>query len=207
MVLTLVAIGLLSFGLLGAPHVRRRPAAARDELLHGREHGHRPPHRDADVLLNPPSGATAAASATRSRASSRPRARSARRWPSSPCARRSTAASRTTRTPWRGGFSSRRKWTRAARCPIRASTKGTPATLRLTFAPGASTALIRGSDMDRVPQRALARLVHRFRERRVDVDRAGDVLQHRAHLEIGGELAGQLADVRSDRLEPQHPMV
>ena len=37
---------------VGAPHVRHRPAAARADLLHRRQHDHRHPERDPDLLLD-----------------------------------------------------------------------------------------------------------------------------------------------------------
>ena len=52
MVLSLVATGVPGLRPVGAPHVRHRPAAARRELLHRREHHDRDPDRRPDLLLD-----------------------------------------------------------------------------------------------------------------------------------------------------------
>ena len=52
MVLSLIATGVPGLRPLGAPHVRDRPAAARRELLHRREHDDRHSQRDPDLLLD-----------------------------------------------------------------------------------------------------------------------------------------------------------
>ena len=52
MVLSLIATAFLAFGAVGPPHVRDRPARARQELLHRGEHDDRDPDRRADLLLD-----------------------------------------------------------------------------------------------------------------------------------------------------------
>ena len=63
------------------------------------------------------------------------------------------------------------------------------------------------SDMDRVSKGLEGALMDRLAERRVCMDDAGDVLEHRAHLHECGKLSGQLGDVRADSLQAQDAAV
>ncbi len=49
--------------------------------------------------------------------------------------------------------------------------------------------------------------MERLAQRRVDVNRAGDVFQHRAHLQRQRELVRQLADMRAHRLDAEHAVI
>ncbi len=61
--------------------------------------------------------------------------------------------------------------------------------------------------MDRVAQRAQRGFVEGLAQRRVDVDRAGDVFQHRAHLQRQRKFARQFGDMRADRLDAEHAVI
>lgn len=59
-------------------------------------------------------------------------------------------------------------------------------------------------DMERVPEAAQGRLLEAFPEGRMSVDRAGDIVQRRAHLDGKTEGGRQLRDALSHRLDPEH---
>ena len=63
------------------------------------------------------------------------------------------------------------------------------------------------SDVDGLPQRLQRRFLQPFALRRMGVDRAGDVLQPRAHLERQAERRRQFRHPCADRLDAEHQMI
>ena len=60
------------------------------------------------------------------------------------------------------------------------------------------------SDVDGLTQRLQCRFQHSFAQRRVGEDRAGDVLQPRAHLDGKAERRRQFGNPRADALNAEH---
>ena len=53
--------------------------------------------------------------------------------------------------------------------------------------------------MDRMAQSPQGRFVEGFSQRRMDVNCAGNILEHRAHLDRMDELAGEFGHIGADR--------
>src|SRR5437870_161231 len=63
----------------------------------------------------------------------------------------------------------------------------------------------RGREMDGPPQKQLGGLAEGLRERRMGVDRAGQILGERAHLDGEGGFRDQLARVRANQSHAEQP--
>src|SRR3989338_348402 len=63
------------------------------------------------------------------------------------------------------------------------------------------------AEMDRHPQRPEARLLERLAQRWMRVDRAGDVLQSRPHLDRQREARRKLGYAGADRLDAEYEMI
>ena len=63
------------------------------------------------------------------------------------------------------------------------------------------------SDMDRMAQSPQGRFVERFSQRGMNMNCAGDVLEHRAHLDRMDELAGEFGHMSADRLHAKDAMI